>query len=166
MSIENLSNSDAKKKLKKLVEDIDFAMLGTNLTKLPISAIPMSTKEVDESGEIWFLSNRTSEHNANIKADSKVQLFYSDPSDMEFISIYGTAEIILDKARLQELYGKSDDAWFDGKDDPNLTGIKVTPKEAFYWDTKSNKYVSLLKMGVAAITGEKADVGERGKLNL
>lgn len=166
MSIENLSHNEAKKKLKKLVEDIDFAMLGTNLSKLPISAIPMSTKEVDESGAIWFLSNRTSEHNTNIKADSKVQLFYSDPSDMEFISIYGTAEIILDKPRLQELYGKSDDAWFEGKDDPNLTGIKVIPKDAFYWDTKSNKYVSLLKMGIAAITGDKADVGERGKLNL
>ncbi len=166
MSIENLSNKDAKKKLKKLVEDIDFAMLGTNLTKLPISAIPMSTKEVDENGAIWFLSNATSEHNANIIKDSKVQLFYSDISDMEFISVYGDAEIILDRSKLKDLYGKMDDAWFDGEDDPNLTGIKVTPKDAFYWDTKQNKYVSLIKMGIAAVTGEKADVGERGKLNL
>ncbi|SDS15140.1 General stress protein 26 [Gillisia sp. Hel1_33_143] len=166
MSTKNLTSQDALDKMMKLVDDIDFCMMLTDLKTTPISAIPMSTKKVDENGDIWFLSGMNSDHNTNIVRDSKVQLLYSKPSDMEFISIFGHASIVTDKSILKDLYGKTDDAWFDGVDDPNLTAIKFDPNEAYYWDTKQNKYISLFKMGVAALTGDKADVGEKGKLNV
>jgi len=166
MSTENLSNSESLKKMRELVEDIDFCMMLTDLNTKPISAIPMSTKKVDEAGNIWFLSGKNSEHNSNIAKDSKTQLLYSDNSDMEFISIYGSASIHLDKNIIHDLYSKSDDAWFEDKNDPNISAIKFSPSEAYYWDTKQNKYLALLKMGMATLTGEKADVGEKGKLNL
>jgi len=140
MSTENLNNTEALKKLRKLVNDIDFCMMLTDLDSKPISAIPMSTKKVDEAGYIWFLSGKNSEHNSNISKDSKTQLLYSDSSDMEFISIYGSATIHSDKNIIHELYSKSDDAWFDDKNDPNITAIKFAPSEAYYWDTKQNKY--------------------------
>ncbi|MCF4101948.1 pyridoxamine 5'-phosphate oxidase family protein [Gillisia sp. M10.2A] len=166
MSTENLENKEALKKMTEMVEDITTSMMMTNLSSIPISAIPMRTKKVDENGDIWFLSALNSEHNVNIVKDSRTQLLYSDPSDMEFISIYGNSSIETRKDILEELYSKVDDAWFDGLDDPNLTAIKFSPDEAYYWDTKGNKYVSLFKMGVATITGEKADVGKKGALNL
>ena len=166
MSTENLSNSESLKKMRELVEDIDFCMMLTDLNTKPISAIPMSTKKVDEAGNIWFLSGKNSEHNSNIAKDSKTQLLYSDNSDMEFISIYGSASIHLDKNIIHDLYSKSDDAWFEDKNDPNISAIKFSPSEAYYWDTKQNKYLALLKMGIATLTGEKADVGEKGNLNL
>jgi len=166
MSTENLSNSESLKKMRELVEDIDFCMMLTDLNTKPISAIPMSTKKVDEAGNIWFLSGKNSEHNSNIAKDSKTQLLYSDNSDMEFISIYGSASIHLDKNIIHDLYSKADDAWFEDKNDPNISAIKFSPSEAYYWDTKQNKYLALLKMGMATLTGEKADVGEKGKLNL
>lgn len=166
MSIENLSNKEALKKMTNLVEDIEIAMMLTDLKTQPISAIPMTTKKVDEKGNIWFLSGLNSEHNSNIVKSKDVQLLYSDPKGMEFISIYGEASVSTDKKTLEELYSRVDETWFNGTDDPNLTAIKVTPKEAYFWDTKQNKYISLFKMGVAAITGDKADVGEKGKLDL
>tara|TARA_R100000935_G_scaffold31854_1_gene52369 strand:- start:1686 stop:2186 length:501 start_codon:yes stop_codon:yes gene_type:complete len=166
MSTENLNNTEALKKMRKLVDDIDFCMMLTDLNTKPISAIPMSTKKVDGAGNIWFLSGKNSEHNSNISKDSKTQLLYSDNSDMEFISIYGSASIHNDKDTIHELYSKSDDAWFKDKNDPNITAIKFAPSEAYYWDTKQNKYISLFKMGIATITGNKVDVGEKGKLKL
>ncbi len=166
MSTENLDKKESLKKLRELVNDIDFCMMLTDLNSQPISAIPMSTKKVDEAGNIWFLSGKDSEHNSNIAKDSKTQLLYSDKSDMEFISIYGSATIHTDKDIIHELYSKSDDAWFDDKNDPSITALKFAPSEAYYWDTKQNKYIALLKMGIATITGDKADVGEKGKLNL
>ncbi len=165
MSTENLTSKEAINKMTELVNDIDFAFLVTNLSKQPLSAVPMSTKKVDDQGNIWFLSGLNSDHNTNIVRSPEVQLLYSDPSDMEFISIYGRASIIADPQILKDLYEKSDDAWFAGEDDPNLTAIKIIPDEAYYWDTKQNKYISLFKMGVSAITGEKSDVGEKGKLD-
>lgn len=166
MSTENLSNEAARKKLKDLVEDIRVAMMVTGLGKIPLNAIPMTTKEVDESGDIWFLSLRTSEHNSNITESNQVQLLYSDPSDMEFVSVYGTAEIVTNREVLDELYDSMADAWFDGKDDPNLTAIKFHPSEAYYWNNKTNKYVTLYKLGIAALTGKNKDIGESGKLEL
>lgn len=166
MSEKNLFNATAKAKLKEMVENIDFAMMETNLTSKPSHIIPMSTKEIDAEGCIWFLSNKSSEHNSYLNSDNSVQLIYSKPSDMEFLSLFGHAFITTDKAVLELLYKKSDDAWFDGVEDPNLTAIKVIPKEAHYWDTKNGKLVSLLKMGISAVTGEKQDLGEEGDLNL
>lgn len=166
MSTENLTSKDALKKMTELVDDIKIGMLLTDLKKQPISAIPMTTKKVDDQGNIWFLSGLNSDHNSNIVKNPQVQLLYSDPSDMEFISIYGQATIITDKKILEELYSKVDDNWFSGEDDPNLTAIKVHPKEAYFWDTKQNKYLSLFKMGIGALTGEKSDIGEKGKLKL
>ncbi len=166
MSIDNLTSTEAREKMTSMVNDIDFAMLLTDLKNQPISAVPMSTKKVDDQGNIWFLSGLNSDHNTNIVNSPEVQLLYSDISDMEFISIYGRATIIADPAILKDLYEKTDDAWFTGVDDPNLTAIKVVPEEAYYWDNKDNKYISLFKMGVAAITGNKKDISEKGRLNL
>lgn len=166
MSEKNLFNVEAKAKLKEIVGNIDFAMMETNLTSKPSHIIPMSTKEVDAEGCIWFLSNKNSEHNTFLNADDSIQLIYSKPSDIEFLTLFGHAFITTDKAVLELLYSDSDDAWFDGVNDPNLTAIKVIPKEAYYWDTKNGKLVSLLKMGIGAITGEKQDLGEEGGLNL
>ncbi len=166
MSIENLTSKEALDKMTNLVNDIKFTMLLTDLKTQPISAAPMTTKKVDKHGDIWFLSGLDSDHNTNINKSPEVQLLYSDPSDMEFISIYGKASVVTDKTILEDLYDKKDDAWFTGIDDPNLTAIKVVPDEAYYWDTKDNKYVSLFKMGVAAVTGEKQNIGEKGKLEL
>ena len=166
MSTKNLYNDKAKKKIKDLAEDIDFAMLATALGTKPISAIPMSTKKVDEDGNIWFLSGKNSDHNTDIAKDDAAQLFYSDPGSMEFLSVYGNVKIISDKAILKELYGKTDDNWFDGVDDPNLSALKFIPSDVFYWDTKNNKLVTLFKMGVGAITGNQPDIGEQGELKV
>ncbi len=166
MSKNNLFNEEARAKIKELAENIDFAMMETRLGSAPTHIIPMSTKDVDDEGCIWFLSNKNSEHNGHIDADNSIQLIYSKPSDMEFMSVFGHAFISTEKPILEKYYGSSDDAWFDGIDDPNLTAIKVIPKDAHYWDTKNGKLVSLLKMGMGAITGEKQDLGEEGDLKI
>ena len=164
MSTNNLNNTDAQKKYKDLATSIDFAMMLTHLDQTPLHAIPMSTKRVDANGTTYFLSNADSEHNTNIESDARCQLLYSEKHSMEFLSVYGKATISRDKALIHDLYGSSDDNWFKGKDDPNITVITFHPEVGHYWDTKSNALVSLFKMGYGAVTGEKMDVGESGSL--
>ncbi|MCM4157731.1 pyridoxamine 5'-phosphate oxidase family protein [Gramella sp. AN32] len=165
MSTKNLYDKEAREKITELAKDIDFCMLVTNLDATPLHAIPMSTKQVDDHGAIWFLSKDTSEHNQNIEKDKRVQLLYSDTSDMEFLSVYGEAYIETNREVIKELYSKVDDAWFDGENDPTITAIKVIPSESYYWDNKYNKMVTIFKMGVAAVSGKKQDVGVQGKLD-
>ncbi len=166
MSEKNLFQKEAKSKLKEMAENIDIAIMETNLGRKPAHHVPMSTKEVDHEGCIWFLSNKNSVHNGHINSDRSIQLIYSKPSDMAFLTIYGNAFITSDMAVLKRYYGKSDDAWFDGIEDPNLTAIKVIPEVAHYWDTKSGKLVSLLKMGIGALTGKRQNLGTEGDLSI
>lgn len=78
-------------------------------------------------------------------------------SDSEYLSVYGNAFIYKDKATIEEKWSPMANAWFDGKDDPNVSIIRVEPKDTYYWDTKAGKLVSLLTFAAAAITGNKTD---------
>ncbi len=166
MSHKPLYSKEAKDKIKKLAEGIDFCMMITDLKNQPFHVIPMSTKEVDEIGNIWFLSNANSSHNQNLLKDSRIHLIYSDKSKFEFLSVYGKAIISKDRGKIRDLYGSGDDAWFDGVDDPNITALEILPDEVYYWDTKNGKLISLLKMAGGAITGNEPDLGEEGKLKI
>jgi general stress protein 26 len=166
MSTKNLYDDKAREKIKEIAKDVDYCMLVTNMDEKPLSAIPMATKDVDDHGAIWFLSKGDSEHNKNIEKDRDVQLLYSGTSDKEFLSVYGEAFIETNREVIKELYSKVDNAWFDGEDDPNITAIKVNPIEAYYWDNKDNKMVTMFKLSMAAVTGKNQDIGEKGKLNV
>lgn len=166
MSTENLNKEESLKKLKEHIGDASVGMMLTGFDKKPINAVPMYTKKVDEKGDLWFLSGRNSEHNKELMKNHDVQLLYSNTDDMEFLSVYGEAEISSDEKIIEELYSSTDNNYFEGKDDPEVTVIRVRPQEAYYWDNKSNKYVTLLKMGVGAVTGKQQDIGEKGKMRL
>ncbi len=40
-----------------MAESINFNIMATDLKIIPIHAIPMSTKKVEDKGNIWFLSS-------------------------------------------------------------------------------------------------------------
>ena len=166
MSKKDVYSKEALEKLKELAESIDFAMLATDLKNQPIHMVPMSTKKVDDQGNIWFLSGKDSDHNQHILKDADIHLIYSNPKGFEFLNIYGAATIHTERSILEDLYGSGDDMWFEGVEDPNLTAIKVTTEDAFYWDNKHSTLVSLFKMGMGVLTGDEPDLSEYGELKM
>ncbi|MEJ8844710.1 pyridoxamine 5'-phosphate oxidase family protein [Lacibacter sp. H375] len=162
--IKDLQQVEASKKIKQMVDDADIGLLTTDLTSLPLKARPMSRQKVDDDGTIWFFSHKDSDKNHDIDKDSRVQLFYSNKGSMEYLSLYGTAEIIQDAAMAKELWSAPAKIWFKDPDDPNLTILKVIPEDGYYWDTKDGKIVSLFKMVVGAVTGKEMDGSIEGKI--
>ena len=166
-SYKDLVSQEGRDKFKELVESAGMCMFASNLDSLPISARPMSTLEVDEDGSLWFFSQASSDKNYEIKSDSRVQLFYNNTKSSEYLSVAGTAIIIRDEEKAKELWTAWSKAWFNkGVDDPELTIIKVVPEDIYYWDTKTNKVVSLLKIAVGALTGKSMDDGVQGKITV
>lgn len=164
---ENLASEDAITKLKNLAEEIGTCMFCTNLATPPFSTRPMSVREVDQEGNVWFISAATSNKNVEIKKEEQVQLLFSQPSSAHFLDVYGSAAVYTDKATIEDKWQPMAKAWFSGgKDDPAVTVIKVTPTRAYYWDTQNGKMISLLKIAAAAITGRHMDGGIEGKLDL
>lgn len=164
---ENLNNKEAVEKLITLVKSINVAIFCTELTKTPLQSRPMSVQDVDDEGNLWFISSATSNKNFEILKDDQVQLFFANKSTSEYLSIYGNATIYTDQQKIDELWSPVAKAWFEeGKKDPKVTVIKVTPSDAYYWDTKDGKIISLIKMAGSAIFGNTADIGVEGKLKL
>lgn len=166
MSTKNLEHRDALKKLKELVEDIETCMLATHLEYLPLNVRPMQTLQVDDTGNIWFFNSKDSLQYTDIQQDSRVQLIYSHPGKTEFLSIYGTAHISHDQDKIDELWHPMVKAWFDGKNDPDLMLLRVSPQDAYYWDTKHNKLVSLFKIAASAVSDHSYDDGMKGRLKI
>jgi len=168
MSTENLRNQDAIEKLKEMVDKIDIGMLCSFVAESDYPhAVPMSRQEVDEEGNIWFLFSSESETHRNLQNNGKVSLLYAHIGDYNFLSVNGTTEISRDQARIDKYWNKMMEGWFEkGKEDPRIRVLKVIPGEAHYWDNKSNKYVTLLKVAASALTGQQMDIGREGKLNL
>ncbi len=163
----NLSDQNAIAKLKELAEDIGVCLFCTELTSLPINTRPMGLREVDDQGNFWFLSSKSSNKNFEIKQDNRVQLFFAKNSDSQFLSVYGNAKIYTDQSKIEEIWTPIANAWFEeGKKDPDVAVIRVTPEDAYYWDTKDGKIISLLKIAVAAATGIKTDGGVEGNIRL
>ena len=169
MSVENLTQSEAIKKLKELSESARICMFCTELTLLPQNARPMTIQECDEQGNLWFLSSESSNKNFEIKEDNRVQLYFMNNGNAEYLSVYGKAYIYKDKNTIEEQWSSLANAWFDeGKEDPLVSVIRVTPEETYYWDTKAGKLVTMLSFVGAAITGKTTDNsdGVEGKLNI
>lgn len=163
----DLNNKEAVEKIISLVKEIKTGIFVTELTKTPLQSRPMSIQDIDNEGNLWFISSANSNKNFEILKDNHVQLFFANNASSQYISIYGEASIYKDQAIIDQLWTPVAKAWFEeGKNDPNVTVIKVVPSDAYYWDTKDGKVISLLKMAGSALFGNTADIGVEGKLKL
>jgi general stress protein 26 len=163
----NLFNQEAIKKIKEITDKTSMCLFCTNLGDAPFDTRPMGTQDVDDEGNLWFLSSKSSNKNQDIKQDDNVQLLYTVDNHATFMSVFGKASVYTDKDKIEKLWEPLAKAWFtEGKDDPDLSVIKVQPLEGYYWDTKDGKIVSFAKIAVAAVTGKTMDGGIEGRMQL
>jgi general stress protein 26 len=163
--IQDLHRGEAIDKLKELVKHNPICLFTSRLTQEPFQTRPMSTAQVDDEGNLWFLSASDSYKNEEVDYDPNVQLFYVNTPDSEYLSVFGKAYISTDREKIDEVWKPLAKAWFtEGKNDPRITLLKVVPEEAYYWDTKTNKMVAMLKILTAAVTGQTMDDSVEGKL--
>jgi len=164
---ENLNQKEANK-LKSLVDDIVVCLFCTNLkTDDGSTCRPMSAIKVCDQGNIWFFSEKSSDKNKAITSDKNVQLFFSHPAKSSYLVVNGEAEIILDKTKIEELWTPVAKIWFkEGKDDPTISVIKVTPKMAYYWDTDGSRMMNFLKIVASVVTGTNLVDGKKGIITI
>lgn len=163
----NLTSRDAIQKMKEMAEEIKICMFCTYDAQQVMQTAPMSASEIEENGTFWFLSTNESTRNADIQGNPASDLIFANPGSSSYLSVRGKSEIIEDKQKLDDLWNPIVKTWFtEGKDDPRISIIKFTPEEAYYWDTKNGKMVSLVKIAIGAVTGKTMDDGIQGKLEV
>ena len=162
--------TQARTKLWDLVKDIRFAMFTTRHANGHLHSRPMTTQNsnLDEDQNLWFFMSRKGEPVADLIADPTVNVAYADTGDDSYVSVSGTAAVVEDKAKKQQLWSKMAEAWFPGGvDDPDLALVCVKISHANYWDVKESKIVQLYQMAKAVITGKPpTEMGEQAKIRM
>jgi general stress protein 26 len=166
-NVQDLRSEEAINKIKELVNHNSICHFATMLTDAPAHTRPMSVAKVCDQGNFWFLSDKDSTKNSELLWDDHVQLFFSNNSDSEYMTAYGRATILTDREKIDELWTPIAKAWFtEGKNDPCISVIKLSPEEAYYWDIKSGKMVSMLKILASAVAGKTFNEGVQGELTV
>lgn len=163
----NLFSAEATEKIKQLAEKASSCFFCTNIKAgSPFETRPMAVQQIDEQGNLWFLSADDSNKNEQIEETPKVQLLFQGSHHSDFLSIYGTATLSKDKAKIHELWNPIIKNWFtEGKDAPRITVIKVAPESGYYWDTKHGNAVAFAKQLMGAVIGQTHDDSIEGSLN-
>jgi general stress protein 26 len=79
----------------------------------------------------------------------------------------GTAQLVQDHSKIEELWKPELQAWFPkGLDEPDIALLKVNVQKAEYWDAPSSFVAHTIGLVKAITTGEKASSGENEKINL
>lgn len=161
----NLQNQEAIDKVKELAEG--QICLFCTYENGQIVSRPMSTQKVDDDGTLWFLSRKNSAKNEQIDEDHAVLLMYMDTGKQHYLSLNGHAYVVTDPEKVEELWNPIAKAWFEkGKDDPDISLLRVTPEDGHYWDTKNGKLISMIKIAVAAVSGKSMDGGVEGDITV
>lgn len=152
----NLSNEEAIKKFKKLVNEINVCMFITNKQEADHTR-PMATVEVEENGTLWFFTDIRSIKVEEINSNHTVHLVYAHPGKESYLDVWAEASVVTDMQSKKDKWTPFVKAWFpDGVDDPNLALLKVQPQDVYYWDAEAGRMVSFLKIIAGVITGKPA----------
>jgi general stress protein 26 len=165
-----LQDTSSREQLWDLIKDIKFAMFTTRHDNGHLHSRPMTTqnKKVDEDGSLWFFMSRSGDPVADLAAEPNVNVVYADPGADSYVSVSGTARVVDNLAKKEQLWSKLNEAWFPaGVTDPDLALVQVQITHASYWDVKSSKLVQLFAMAKAAVTGRPPkDIGEHGEVRM
>ncbi len=161
------ATSETRDKVWDMIKDIKVAMLVTMDHEGHHFARPMVAQEPDDRHDLWFFTSADSPKITEIEHNHDVLLSYSAPDKNQYISISGQAQVVQDRAKIHELWSESLKAWWPkGKDDPNVTLIRVTPVSAEYWDGPASMVVQAFGYLKARMTGNPEEMGENRTVRL
>jgi general stress protein 26 len=164
MQAQQTLNAMELDKLRDKIKDIRIAMLTTLEQDGDFHTRPMATHEMDADGTMWFFTYDNSHKVEEVEKDQRVSVAFSDPGSELYVATTGMAEIVKDRAKINDLWTDFLKTWFpQGKDDPNIALLKVTIHGGEYWDRPGGKMVKLFEMAKGAITGEADKSGRNEK---
>ena len=162
------TQADDLQKLRDMVKEIDFCMLTTIDEEGDLRSRPMSVNgDIDPDGDLWFFTAASSHKVSEVQESPMVNVSFADPKDQRYVSISGTAELIRDRGKIEELWKPEFKIWFPkGTDDPDIALLRINLKKAEYWDSPSSTISYALKFATSIITGKQPEFGENKKIEL
>jgi general stress protein 26 len=159
-----MTDKDILDRVWNMMDKISICMLtthdGDELRSRPMSAMPRR-----EENALYFLADARRHKEIEIRGNPHVNLAFADAKGQKYVSVTGNAQVLNDRAKIEEVWSTPAKAWWNDPKDPNIRLLKVVPRDAEYWDSPGT-VVSYVKMLAAAATGTRPAMGENRKVSL
>ena len=165
---EALTQDEKLGKLREIVKAVDICMLTTVDERGDLHSRPMSNnREVEFDGDLWFFTYGSSHKVDEVGRVPKVNASFADTDGQLYASVSGRAEVVRDRAKIEELWRPHLRAWFpEGVETPDVALLKVVAERAEYWDGSQSLVAHAVSLVSSLIKGEPAQPGENEKLEL
>jgi general stress protein 26 len=117
-----------------------------------------------ESGCVYFFADARSHMAREIQERADVYLAFSDIRRQKYVSVHGSASIISDRKKIEELWAIPARVWWKDPGNPDVRLIEVNPKDAEYWDAPGNVVSSLL-VALTLVKGTYPNAGEHRRVS-
>jgi general stress protein 26 len=152
------------KKLRKLIKDIEVAMLTTVAPDGTLRSRPMASPDYRFEGELWFFTRAGATPADDVRDNQRVNVSFAEPRDGRYVSIAGTAAVVRDTGRVRELWSPRFKEWFPlGKKDPALALLRIGVDQAEYWDGSSGQ---MQRLGAVAAQAAAPPAVEHRRVDL
>src|SRR3954469_11866858 len=101
-----------------IIEQVGVCMLTTGFAG-GLRARPLEARPDRAAGLIWFVTDLHSGKEHEIESEHDVGLAFIDADANASLSITARADVQNDHARAAEIWQTTDNAWWQGPDDPN-----------------------------------------------
>jgi general stress protein 26 len=155
------------RQLRRLLKGLPIGMLTTQTADGPSHSRPMLLHDVDEAGWIWFVTDRHSRKACELNHNPHATIAFQSKKGDRYVSVQGTAVVIRDDVKLQELWNSSLRAWFPrGRRDPGIVLVAVRVAHAEYWLVPRSRMSRVYGMAKGMLTGRRHEAGRHGVLEL
>ena len=149
-----ITDQDGRTRLAELVDSAQFCMFTTTTDDGRQLSRPMAVQSVEFDGDLWFFVDDSSPKVAQLGSHPQVNLAFVDDKHHAWTSVAGTAELVHDRARMEELWSVPLEVWFpDGLDTPGIALVKVHPETVEWWEASDSGVKRVVGAVRAAVTG-------------
>jgi len=155
-------------RLREIIKAVDICMLTTVDERGDLHSRPMSNnRDVEFDGDLWFFTYGSSHKVDEVGRVPKVNASFADTDGQLYASVTGRAEVVRDRAKIEELWKPQLRAWFpEGVDTPDIALLKVSAERAEYWDGSQSVVAHAVSLISSLVAGRPAQPGENEKLDL
>jgi general stress protein 26 len=166
MADKDLSPEELRERLWKELDEARIVMLGL-VGGEPHHMQPMAAFGDRTGDAIWFFTKKDTDlvqqtgsgHDAMVCIMAKDQEFQA--------CIHGVLHQDIDRAKLEQFWSPYVSAWYpDGKDDPELTMVRLDPKDARVWVSKRGPIAYPLQIAKANATHTEPDISGKADVRL
>ena len=163
-----MTQEDKLGKLREIVKAVDICMLTTTDERGDLHSRPMSNNgDIEFDGDLWFFTYGSSHKVDEVGRVPKVNASFADTDAQQYASLTGRAEVVRDRAKIEELWKPQLRAWFpEGIETPDIALLKITVERAEYWDSSQSIVAHAVSLISSLVAGKPAQLGENEKIDL